>query len=297
LFIKKAVIPVAGLGIRLLPMTKELPKEMLPIFSKGREGNVLLKPMLQEVFEQLYCVGFREFCFIVGRGKRAIEDHFTPDWEFMKYVKGRGNGKAAEEIAGLYKKIENSKIVFIRQPEPKGFGDAVHKAEFFTGNEPFLVHAGDDFVYSPEGDHLKRIMKIFEFYDASAVLLVEKVEDASMYGVIAGKRVKKRLYQVMKVVEKPRRPPTNLATIAISAYGSAIHNSLKKCEPDKRKEIQLTSAVQQLIQEGHKVYAVELEPHEKRIDIGGPEKYSEALRISLRAINYSSRRISSRHSG
>jgi len=85
--INKAVITAAGLGTRLLPISKELPKEMLAIYVKGQNGGILLKPLLQIIFEQLYNFGVREFCFIVGRGKRAIEDHFTPDWDFIKKLK------------------------------------------------------------------------------------------------------------------------------------------------------------------------------------------------------------------
>ena len=101
--IRKVVIPAAGLGTRLLPITKELPKEMLPVFFKEKSGRVCLKPMSQAVFEQLYDVGFREFCFIVGRGKRAIEDHFTPDWDFVEYL--RNKAELVDELQRFYTKI------------------------------------------------------------------------------------------------------------------------------------------------------------------------------------------------
>ena len=86
----KAVILAAGLGTRLLPVTKEMPKEMFPIFAIGTNGKPCLKPVLQAVFEQLYGIGFREFCFVVGRGKRAIEDYFTPDKTFLSFLRERG---------------------------------------------------------------------------------------------------------------------------------------------------------------------------------------------------------------
>jgi len=87
--IKKAVIPAAGLGTRLLPVTKETPKEMLPIINVREDRSLCLKPMLHAVFEQLYDEGFREFAFIVGRGKRAIEDYFSPDYDFVQYLKSK----------------------------------------------------------------------------------------------------------------------------------------------------------------------------------------------------------------
>ncbi|MEM5866902.1 MAG: sugar phosphate nucleotidyltransferase, partial [Candidatus Aenigmatarchaeota archaeon] len=126
--IRKAVIPAAGLGTRLLPMTKETPKEMLPIVVNRDNGTVCLKPMLQAVFEQLYSEGFREFAFIVGRGKRAIEDYFSPDYNFVEYLKRKNKNQSALELEEFYEKIKNSTIVFVNQPAPSGFGDAVHRA-------------------------------------------------------------------------------------------------------------------------------------------------------------------------
>jgi UTP--glucose-1-phosphate uridylyltransferase len=283
--IGKAVIPSAGLGTRLLPITKELPKEMLPVFFKGKDGAIHLKPMLQAVFEQLFDVGVREFCFVVGRGKRAIEDHFTPDDEFVGYLNGKSKNGVANELHELYQKIDDSNIVFVNQPKAKGFGDAIHRAKPFTGGERFFVHAGDDYVFSSRGTHLRRIAEAQSVYDADAVLLVEQVRDPRMYGVIVGEQIGSRLYKVTEVVEKPDKPPTNLAAIAISAYNSTIHEALEKIAPDENDEIQLTAAVQQLIKEGQRICAVELEPCERRIDIGGPERYCESLKISLEALD------------
>ena len=154
--LKKAVIPAAGLGTRLLPITKELPKEMLPIVALMKNGQPCLKPMLQAIFEQLYEVGFREFAFIVGRGKRAIEDHFSPDEDFIRYLKNKNKKDIAQELQEFYNKINDSNLVFINQPKPKGFGDAVARASLFTGNEKFLMQAGDDLIISKNSNHLKR---------------------------------------------------------------------------------------------------------------------------------------------
>lgn len=279
--IRKVIIPAAGLGTRLLPITKELPKEMLPLPFKNKDGRIYLKPMLQAVFEQLYEVGFREFCFVVGRGKRAIEDHFTPDWDFVEYLKGKNKNGAADCLEEFYTKIGDSTIIFVNQPKPRGFGDAIFLSKNFTSNESFLVHAGDDLVFSLGEEHLKRLVKVFDSNKASVVLLAERVKDARMYGVVVGTLVDKNLYQVSKVLEKPKKPPTDLAAIAISAYTPSIYKALERVKPDENNEIQLTAAVQQLIEDGHKVYAVELEPHERRIDIGGPERYLESLRKCL----------------
>lgn len=276
--IRKAVIPVAGLGTRLLPMTKELPKEMLPIFFREKTGKVCLKPVLQAVFEQLYDVGFREFGFIVGRGKRAIEDHFTPDESFIEYLKNRNKDALVNGLRDFYEKLSSSTVIFIKQPKPKGFGDAVYRAKLFTGNEPFLIHAGDNLVLSQNNDHLKRMMKVFEDYDADAVFLVEEVEDPRGYGVIVGDEVKLDIFEVKKVVEKPREPPSNLAVIALYAFKSMIYRAIEKVKPDKSGEIQLTDAISFLLDWQHKVYALKLKDDEKRIDIGTPQNYLRILK-------------------
>src|SRR5437016_12441589 len=96
--LRKAVIPAAGMGTRLLSVTKEQPKEMLPVFARAMNGDLCLKPIVQLIFEQLYSVGFRDFCFIVGRGKRAIEDHFTPDLSFISKLDSKGLDGATEEL-------------------------------------------------------------------------------------------------------------------------------------------------------------------------------------------------------
>jgi len=275
--IKKVVIPAAGLGTRLLPITKELPKEMLPIFFK-ENNEVCLKPMLQAVFEQLYDVGFREFGFVVGRGKRAIEDHFTADESFVEYLKNSNKVKLADGLQDFYEKLSNSTIIFINQPKPKGFGVAVYRAKLFTGNEPFLVHAGDDLVLSRNGDHLRRMMKVFEGYNADAVFLVEEVEDPRGYGVIVGDEIKPGVFEVKKVVEKPQKPPSNLAIIALYTFKPIVYTAIEKVEPDGSGEVQLTDAISFLLDWRCQVYALKLKREERRIDIGTPETYLKMLK-------------------
>jgi len=273
--IRKAVIPAAGLGTRLLPVTKELPKEMLPIFVRGSDGSLLLKPMMQQIFEELYDVGFREFCFIVGRGKRSIEDHFTPDYDFVSYLKTKNN-MSAYELEEFYEKISDSTLVFTNQPKPKGFGDAILKAKSFTGDDPFLVHAGDDLILS-KNSYLKRLISIFEKLKGEAVFLVEQVDDPRKYGVILGEEIDDSLYRVDEIVEKPKAPPSNLAVVAVYMFSSKIFASLETTGFDESGELQLTDAIQGLISEGSKVYALELGMKEKRVEIGTPDSYWKAL--------------------
>ncbi len=104
------MIPAAGLGTRLLSVTKEQQKEMLPVFARAKNGDLCLKPIVQLVFEQLHQVGFREFCFIVGRGKRAIEDHFTPDFSFVSMLDSKGLDGPAGELEAFYEMVDDSTI-------------------------------------------------------------------------------------------------------------------------------------------------------------------------------------------
>src|SRR3990170_6133790 len=132
--IRKVVIPAAGLGTRLFPATKEQPKEMLPIFSTTTNGDPSVKPLLQMVFEQLYDSGLREFCYVVGREKRSIEDHFTPDSNSISMLEGMGKNGQAADLEEFYEKLKTSTIMWVNQPEPKGFGSAVLMAQPFVQN-------------------------------------------------------------------------------------------------------------------------------------------------------------------
>jgi UTP--glucose-1-phosphate uridylyltransferase len=282
--IKKAIIPAAGLGTRLLPATKEQPKEMLPILVPNVGGKLFLKPFLQVVFEQLYVAGIREFCFIVGREKRSIEDHFTIDQSFMEYMKAKDRTEALNELAVFYDKVRNSTIAFANQPQPMGFADAVYRGRFFSGNESFVVHAGDDLVLS-ERDYLHRLVSVFEKYDADGVFLVQKVKDPKKYGVITGKRVSPRVYHVEKIEEKPSSPPSKLAVVAVYAFKPGIFDAIKEVKPGVDNELQLTDAIEALVHRNNAVYALELGQDERRIEIGDPASYREAFlaKTSLRA--------------
>jgi len=250
---------------------------MLPLFFKGKDDEVCLKPMLQAIFEQLYGEGFREFGFIVGRGKRAIEDHFTTGYGFVEYLKKKKTNLAGK-LQEFHNKVNVSTIVFINQPEPKGFGDAVYTAKAFTQKEPFLVHAGDNFVISEGNRHLKKMVRIFEDYEADAVFLVEEVEDPRGYGVMAGNEIDPCVFEVEAVIEKPKEPPSSLAIIAIYVFKPTIYEAIRKVKPDESGEIQLTDAIQLLLNWQRDIYALKLKPGERRIDIGLPETYLETIK-------------------
>jgi len=276
--IRKAVLPVAGLGTRLLPMTKEMPKEMLPIFLDSVNGEPCLKPTVQAVYEQLYDAEFREFGFIVGRGKRVIEDHFTPDEEFVKDLERRKKADLAEELKHFYRRVNNSTIVFINQPEPRGFGDAVLRAKCFV-NEVFLVHAGDMTVLSKNCEHLQSLIENHKKLEADATILVQEVANPQVYGVIDGTEIENTVYRVEKVIEKPEKPPTNLAIIPIYIFDPVIFKALEAI-PLKSGEIQLTDGIQKMIDWGLKVYAVKLPSDRILLDIGNPDSCWQAFNVS-----------------
>jgi len=279
------VITAAGLGTRLLPTTKEMPKEMLPIYVRAGNGQVTLKPLLQALFEQLYNFGFRQFCFVVGRGKRAIEDHFTPDWDFVEKMDKMGKYSSVSELVAFYKMLEESVIVWVSQPSPRGFGDAVRTARHFVGDDDFLLCAGDTIILGSNTNFLQRLLDAGPRNELDASLLVQKVENPQQYGVVVSKPLSHNLHQVSKVVEKPKTPPSNLAIMPFYVFTPHIMKMLDMISEGVGGEIQLTDAIQKLIDMGGKVLAVELLDNELRLDIGTPETYMEALSLSYKYAN------------
>lgn len=274
--ITKVIIPAAGLGTRLLPATKEQAKEMLPILTKDSSGRICLTPFLQLVFEQLYDHGFREMCFVVGREKRSIEDHFTIDEDFMDYLRRKNKTEYLETLSDFYGKLRNSAVAFYNQPQPLGFADAVYRAKSFSRDEDFLVHAGDDLVLSKE-NLLDKLLSVFAAHKAEAAFLVQKVKDPTKYGVIVGNEMEKGIYRVKQLIEKPSKPPSELAVVAVYCFTPRIYQAIELVRPGLNNEIQLTDAIQILVSQNRPVFALELGPQDKRIEIGDPLSYRESF--------------------
>lgn len=278
--IRKVVIPAAGLGTRLFPATKEQPKEMLPIFSTTTSGDLSVKPVVQMVFEQLYNEGLREFCYVVGRGKRGIEDHFTPDINCIRNLENMGRNGQATDLEHFYKKLETSTIMWVNQPQPKGFGNAVLLAQSFVQNEHCLVHAGDSFIISKDMDYIKRLLAAYERLKADAAFIALEIKNPRQYGIIEGDEVESGIFKVKTVIEKPHKPPTNLAIMAMYVFHPVIFKALEATPPGKNGEVQLTDAIQKLIDWGLNVYAVKLDKNYAHLDVGSPERYWDALVLS-----------------
>ena len=274
--IKKAVIPAAGSGTRLLPATKEQPKEMLPVFSRGTNGKINIKPIMQVIYENIFNSGIRNFCFIVGRTKRVIEDHFTQDSFYLEQLENKNRG-LSKELKHFYTMLDKSRILWVNQPKPKGFGDAIFMAKDFIGSDDFLVHAGDAMVLSKK-TILEDLFNLHKKYNSDATIIAERVEDPKKYGVILGEKIENRIHRVLEISEKPAHPKSKLIVIAVYIFKPVIFEALKKVKPDKNNEKQLTDAIQILIDQGSRVYALELDKGEKHLDIGNVERYRKALK-------------------
>ncbi len=243
---------------------------------------MMVKPVVQLVFEQLHDAGLREFCYIVGRGKRGIEDHFTPDMDCIKTLEGMGKNGQASDLEDFYEKLESSTTMWVNQPEPKGFGNAVLMAQPFVQNESCLVHAGDSCIISGKMDYIKKLLEAFERFNADAAFLVLEIENPKQYGIVEGEEIEKGIIKVKSVVEKPETPKTNLAIMAMYAFHPIIFKALEETKQGKNGEIQLTDAIQKLIDWNLKVYAVKLDKSYNHLDIGSPERYWEAIELSYK---------------
>lgn len=274
----KVVITAAGRGTRLLPATKEIPKEMLPIFYRS-ENEIRTVPVLQIIYEQLWENNIRNFCIVVGREKRAIEDHFTVHRDFLREIEI----KYKKTITDFYQKLDKSSIMWINQNEPKGFGDAVKICETFVGDDDFLVHGGDVSIFSKNINPISRLLKTAQQNpEASAILLCKKVKDTSRYGVPTISKISNNLFNVTGVEEKPVTPKSNFAIMPIYFFKSEIIKSLKKIKPGKGNEFQLTDAIQHLILNNKKVLCIPLNSNELEIDVGTSNSYKFALDMSYK---------------
>ena len=275
----KVVITAAGKGTRLLPFTKEMPKEMMPIFSNISSTKKIVLPLLQYVYDQLYSMNFRDYCFIVGREKRTIEDHFTPHETYLRDLQG----DYKKMMSKFYQKLEKSHLVWINQNRPLGFGDAVKRSERYVGKEDFIVHAGDVTILSNNKHPVLRLMETAKKYpDAKAILLCKKVTDSKRYGVPTVKKISNKLFDVMSVEEKPDKPKSDFGILPIYYFKSEIFSCLKKIKPGKGKEFQLTDAIQKLIEEKHKVLTITLDKNEEEIDVGTVLSYRNAQEITFK---------------
>ena len=244
--IKKAVIPVAGLGTRFLPATKTVPKELMPIVDV---------PAIQYVVQEAVDSGLTEMIFVTGRGKDSIEDHFDESPELEQVLEQRGQKELLEQLQAISKMIE---VVSVRQKQPLGLGHAVLCARDLVGNEPFVVLLSDDLIDDPV-PCVRQLLKVFEAKGESVLALrrVPKPE-VKRYGIIQGQALGDRTYEVEAMVEKPepQDAPSELAIVGRYILHPEIFSYLEKVRPGSGGEIQLTDGIAGLARR-RKVYGYE----------------------------------------
>ena len=198
----------------------------------------------------------------------------------IRTLESQGKNGQAIDLENFYGKLNSSTTMWVNQPEPKGFGNAVLMAHPFVENESCLVHAGDSCIISKNMDYLKKLVDAFERLKADAAFLVLDIENPKQYGIVEGDEVEPGIIRVKEVVEKPEKPKTHWAIMAMYAFRPVIFKALENTKPGKNGEIQLTDAIQKLIDSGSKVYAVKLDGSYSHLDIGSPERYWQALELS-----------------
>lgn len=267
-----AVVPVAGLGTRLLPATKSQPKEMLPV---GR------RPVVQYVVEELRESGIKKILFVTGYGKSSIEDFFDVNQQLVNHLRHTGK---EEQLAELAFERNHVQYAYTRQREQLGLGHAVLIGEPFVGNQPFVVALGDSII----GMHAKSriVEKMIEEYErtsADVVVCFEELDnpkDVVNYGIAQPKGpITGDVFELESLVEKPAvdEAPSNLAVAARYVFSPAIFSELQRTERGKGGEIQLTDAMRQVLKNGGKGVGIRLPKDEPRYDIGNFESYFQAF--------------------
>jgi UTP--glucose-1-phosphate uridylyltransferase len=254
--IKKAVIPAAGFGTRFLPITKSQPKEMIPIVDT---------PTIQYVVEEAVKSGITDILMIIGKGKRAIEEHFDRSFELENMLIEKNKLKELEEI----RKITSiANIHFVWQKEMNGLGDAIRYARNHVGNEPFAVLLGDTVIDGKGKPITRQLMEVFERYNSSVVALEEVLPHlVSRYGIISGSMLEKNVMLATDFIEKPAQKdaPSNLAIASRYIFTPEIFDYLDKTTAGVNNEIQLTDAMREMVKK-HAMYGLRFEG--KRYDIG-----------------------------
>ena len=263
--VRKAIIPAAGLGSRLLPNTKSIPKEMLPLVDK---------PVIQYIVEEAVSAGVEEILIITNRGKDAIEDYFdyAPDLE----ARLRSDGKIKDADA-VHNVADMADIFFLRQKETKGLGHAIWRAKSFVGDEPFGILLGDDIMLS-ETPVLKQLVQAAEANNCSAIAMREfPPEEVGKYSSLKlEENLGGGVYRISDMNEKPTDAErlSNFAIMGRYVLTPAIFDILAQTPPGRNNEIQLTDGMRVLCHQ-EKMCAVDFEG--KRYDTGNLKGYLESI--------------------
>lgn len=240
--VRKAVIPAAGYGTRFLPISKAVPKEMLPLVDK---------PVIQYVVEEAVASGITDILIVISRSKRAIEEHFHPAFDLESELEAKGRD---EDLAALRHMQSMARIHFIWQPKMGGLGDAILYAKDHVGDEPFAVLLGDTVVTTRDETRpvTRLLADVVEQHGGSAVALQEvPLEKVSRYGILGGHEIAPGLIRATQFVEKPKPEvaPSRLAVSARYVLSPGIFSHLEKTPKGKGGELQLTDAMASLMKE------------------------------------------------
>ncbi len=271
--VRKVVIPVAGVGTRLLPVTKSQPKEMLPV---GR------KPVVQYVVEEAEAAGLKQILFITGRKKTSIEDHFDRDVELVRKLASGGRSELSEELA--YEDMDVG-FFYVRQSTEAGQADAIRRARDFVGDEHFVVAHGDTIIESRAPEPLlARMIRIHQETEAAATVAVEEVaeEEIHRYGIVKPTPDADQgapWFAIEDLVEKPTaaEAPSRWAVASRYLLAPGIFEVIDRTVPAADGELYLTDSLRLLLRQGGKVVCVKLAPQERRYDIGNFESYFRAF--------------------
>lgn len=263
--VRKAVIPVAGLGTRFLPATKSIPKEML---------TVVDRPTIQYIVEEVVASGIDQIIFVTSEGKSAIENHFDYNYHLDMVLKEKNKTVLGEELNNISNLID---IVSVRQKKPLGLGHAIWTARHVVGNEPFMVLLGDDLVLSKK-PCAKQMLELFDEVGES-IVAIQRVpaNETHQYGIVEGeKNERDNTYKVSRMVEKPAPGTTDSDMAIIGRYilMPDIFSILDTTTPGHGGEIQLTDALLALTKR-RAMYAYEFEG--TRFDAGDKMGYLKAI--------------------
>ena len=269
--IKTAIVPVAGLGTRLIPVTKSQPKEMLPV---GR------KPVVQYIVEDLINFGIERILFITGSNKTSIENYFDIHTELVNTLREKGKEDILAELQFDY---TPTRYFFTRQRQLLGLGHAVLCGREFIGDDPFVVALGDSIIgLKAQNNLLQRMQTCYQQTDCAAVVAFESVsrDDVARYGIAhPADESPAAMFRLQDVIENPdpADAPSQLAIAARYIFKPQIFTALAQTSPGTGGEIQLTDAIRHLIQSGQTVYGVRLTADEQRYDIGNFASYFRAF--------------------
>ena len=261
--VRKAVIPAAGFGTRFLPATKTQPKEMLPIVDK---------PVIQYVIEELAAAGIRDVVMVIGKGKRAIEEHFDRSWQLEDQLERKGRTELLEQVRAISSLVD---LHFVWQREMLGLGHAVWCARHHVGDEPFMVLLGDTII-DAKVPAARQLLDVYADHPHSMVLLEEVPREmVSRYGVADGQEIAPGVFKLKGLVEKPAvaDAPSNLAIASRYILTPRIFECLERIEPGVGGELQLTDAMRMLL-DVEPMMGVRLEG--RRCDIGNKVGFVEA---------------------